>query len=335
MLRPSLLLAALAVLLAPGAAAQPADDAPGLLVMAHGGDPAWNASVEDALAPLRDRYPVSLAFGMADPASLGAGLGELADQGAERVAIVRLFLDGRSFLHQTEYFLGLREDPPAQFILHGAHGAPAAHGAAAAHGAGGHGDHAAAGHGSGHGVAPSPRAAADHGAVATPRPVDHDLALALSLDGLMQADEVAEILAARAAGISETPAEESVLVLAHGTGDDVENARWIAAMERLTGDLRDGGYHAVRVETLREDWPEPRAAAERAIRSFVRAETEAGRRVLVVPFRLSGFGPYRAVLDGLDYTASEAGILPHAAVTAWVDREYRALLEREGWAPTP
>jgi hypothetical protein len=331
MLRPSLLLAALAVLLAPSAAAQPADDAPGLLVMAHGGDPAWNASVEDALAPLRQRYPVALAFGMADPASLGAGLGELAERGAERVAIVRLFLDGRSFLHQTEYFLGLRDDPPAQFILHGAHGAPAGHGAAGGHAAAGHGS----GHGSEHGAAADHGSAADHSAAATPQPVDHDLALALSLDGLMQADEVSQILASRAEAISESPAEESVLVLAHGTGDDVENARWIAAMERLTGDLRADGYHAVRVETLREDWPEPRAAAERAIRGFVQAETEAGRRVLVVPFRLSGFGPYRTVLDGLDYTASEAGILPHAAVTAWVDREYRALLEREGWTPTP
>ena len=318
-----LLLAALALVLATGATAQPAD-APGLLVMAHGGDPAWNTSVEDALAPLRDRYPLSLAFGMADPASLGAGIEELAEQGAERAAVVRLFLDGRSFLHQTEYFLGLREDPPAVFVLHGAHGAPAGHGAAG-HGGG----HATAGHGAGQGAAAGHDGA--HAAAATPQPVAHDLALALSPDGLMQADEVADILAARAEAISQSPAEESVLVLAHGTGDDVENARWIAAMERLTGGLRADGYHAVRVETLREDWPEPRAAAERAIRGFVTAETEAGRRVLVVPFRLSGFGPYRAVLDGLDYTASEAGILPHAAVTDWVEREYRAVLAREGW----
>ncbi|WP_143537715.1 hypothetical protein [Rubrivirga marina] len=320
------LLVALLALLMPSAMAQSADT-PGLLVMAHGGDPAWNASVEDALAPLRELYPVALAFGMADPASLGAGLGELADQGAERVAIVRLFLDGRSFLHQTEYFLGLRDDPPAQFVLHGAHGAPAGRGAGSGHGA--TRGHAQAGHGSGH--------AAGHGAAsATPEPVAHGLDLALSLDGLMKADEVALILAARAEAISQSPSEESVLVLAHGTGDDVENARWIAAMERLTGDLRADGYHAVRVETLREDWPEPRAAAERAIRGYVEAETEAGRRVLVVPFRLSGFGPYRDVLEGLDYTASEAGILPHAAVTDWVDREYRALVARAGWAsPTP
>lgn len=286
------------------AAAQPAQPAPasppGLLVMAHGGTPAWNAAVEAAVAPLRARYRVAVAYGMADPGSLGEGLEALARQGAERVAVVRLFLDGRSFLHQTEYFLGLRPDPPAQFILHGDHGQ----------------------HGSGHG------SQHDGG---TPAPVAHGLELALSAEGLMQAEEVGAILAARAEALSEAPAEESVLVLAHGTGDDRENARWIAAIEHLSGGLRALGFHAVRVETLREDWPEPRAAAERAIRSFVAAEAEAGRRVLVVPFRLAGFGPYREVLDGLSYRAAEAGILPHEAVTAWIERTYLAVAARKGW----
>lgn len=299
---PKPLLLLLALLLALPAAARPdTTGAPGLLVMAHGGDPAWNDAVEAAVAPLRERYPVAVAFGMAEPASLGAALDDLAAQGAERVAVVRLFLDGRSFLHQTEYFLGLRPDPPARFVLHG----------------GGHGGHGAHG-------------GMDHG---TPQPVAHGLALGLSQDGLMQAPEVAPILAARAEALSEDPAGESVLVLAHGTGDDVENARWVAAMEHLSGDLRALGFHSVRVETLREDWPEPREAAERAIRAFVAAEAEDGREVLVLPFRLFGFGPYEEVLDGLTYRAADAGILPHPAVTAWIEREYRAVLDREGWAP--
>lgn len=309
---PKLLLLLTALLIALPAAAQPATtDALGLLVMAHGGGPAWDAAVEAAVAPLRERYPVTIAFGMAEPSSLGAALDDLAAQGAERVAIVRLFLDGRSFLHQTEYFLGLRPDAPERFILHGAHG-------------GGHGSHGAH---EGHGA---------HDSHGTPQPVAHGLELALSLDGLMQATEVAEILAARAESLSENPAEESVLMLAHGTGDDVENARWIAAMERLSGDLRALGFHSVRVETLREDWPESRDASERAVRSFVAAEAGDGRDVLVVPFRLFGFGPYADVLDGLTYRAADAGILPHPAVTAWIEREYRAVLDREGWAaPTP
>ncbi len=273
---------------------------PGLLVMAHGGDAAWNAAVEAAVAPLRQRYPVALAFGMADPATLGQALDTLEARGAGQVAVVRLFMDGGSFLHQTEYFLGLRPDPPAEFVLHS-----------------GHGNH----HGSSH---------------RAPAPPARNLEIALSPDGLMQAEEVADILAARARHLSKAPAREAVLVLAHGTGDEVENARWIVAMERLSGPLRSAGFHSVRVETLREDWPDRRADAERRIRAFVEAEAEGGRTVLVVPFRLFGFGPYHEVLDGLNFRAADTGLLPHDAITGWLDAQYRAAATRQGWTvPSP
>lgn len=336
---------------APAAPAAPDTTAPGLLLMAHGGGPEWNAAVEAAVAPLRGKYPVAIAFGMADPNTLGDALDALRQQGARRVAVVRLFLDGRSFLHQTEYFLGLRADPPERFLLH-SHGSPAAddqgghHGPAASthaantHAASTHGSHHGpaaahdASHGAHHAATSGDDHAGHHGSAATdaqPQPLRHDLTLALSHDGLMQAKEVAAILATRAGALSREPAAESVLVLAHGTGDDVENARWITAMEHLSGAVRALGFHSVRAETLREDWPDRRVDAERRIRSFVEAETEDGRSVLVVPFRLAGFGPYREVLDGLDYRAADAGLLPHEAVTDWIAAQYRSIVAREGW----
>ncbi len=286
------LLLALTFASSPAPVVAPAPDTtgtPGLLVMAHGGDAAWNASVEAAVAPLRRRYPVAVAFGMADPRTLDQALDSLAAHGVERVAVVRLFLDGRSFLHQTEFLLGLRPDPPAEPLLHGPH------------------------HAGGHGPASEALA-----------PLPHGMAVALSPEGLMQAEEVGAILAARARAVSDDPARESVLVLAHGAGDDTEDARWIAAVEHLSGSLRDG-FHSVRIETLREDWPARRPDAERRIRAFVEAEVGEGRTVLVVPFRLAGFGPYHAVLDGLSYRANETGLLPHEAVTTWIERQYRAL----------
>lgn len=305
-----LLVATLALGLASWASAQtPTSPLPGLLVMAHGGDAAWDAAVEEAVAPLRTRYPTAIAFGMAYPALLQRGLDELAAQGVERVAVVRLFIDGRSFLHQTEYLFGLRDDPPPYFILHH-------HGPAVPHGHG---------HGAGHG--------GHHG---TPAPLVHDLEIAMSQDGLMQAEELAAVLASRAREVSIDPANESVLLLAHGPGDDVYNARWIVAMERMAGAIRELGFHSVRAETLREDWPEPRAFAERTIRAFVTAETEAGRDVIVVPFRVQGFGPYHRVLAGLTYRPAKAGLLPHEAITAWIEREYHAIVERMGWyTPVP
>ena len=48
-----------------GAYASESPDAFGVLVMAHGGSPEWNRSVESAVEPLRSRCKIEIAFGMA------------------------------------------------------------------------------------------------------------------------------------------------------------------------------------------------------------------------------------------------------------------------------
>jgi peroxiredoxin len=70
--------------------------------------------------------------------------------------------------------------------------------------------------------------------------------------------------------------------------------------------------------TLREDWPEKRAVAEREIRAFVSRARAEGGRAIVVPFRVQGFGPYARVLAGLEYAADGRGLLPHPAVAEWI-----------------
>ena len=98
-------------------AAEATGDSLGVLVMAHGGGAEWNKQVDASLAGLRDRLPVSLAFGMANPQTLQASLDSLRDHGASTVAVVRLFISGDAFLHQTEFLFGLRSDPPEQAIM--------------------------------------------------------------------------------------------------------------------------------------------------------------------------------------------------------------------------
>ena len=104
-------------LLAREQAAEPTGDTLGVLVMAHGGGADWNKQVDASIAGLRDRLPVSLAFGMANPQTLQASLDSLRDHGASTVAVVRLFISGDAFLHQTEFLFGLRSDPPEQAIM--------------------------------------------------------------------------------------------------------------------------------------------------------------------------------------------------------------------------
>ena len=79
------------------------------------------------------------------------------------------------------------------------------------------------------------------------------------------------------------------------------------------------------METLREDWPDQRDAAERRIRSFVDEASSDGGRAIVVPYRVQGFGPYTKVLEGLRYASDGQGLVPSPQVRVWVRRQAEAL----------
>ncbi|MGE0159163.1 MAG: hypothetical protein AB7T31_07085 [Gemmatimonadales bacterium] len=275
----------------------------GVLVMAHGGTPEWDAAIAEAVAPLARERPTAIAYGMADPATLSGALDSLRADGVERVAVVRMFVSGASFLDQTEYLLGLSDVPPAFFIpSHGPH-------------AGGPG---------GDGAAPG----------GPPPAIAHGLRVATHLHGMVDAEETQRIFADRALALSRDPARESVLLIAHGMGDPEENDELLAAMGGIEREVAKTAFHSVRSATLREDWPPARQVAEREIRAFVEGENQAGRRVLVLPVRLSGFGPYAEVLAGLEYTAGEA-LLPHADASRWLRRAADSIARAEGWVGAP
>lgn len=255
---------------------------PGILVMAHGGGEEWNGRVDDAVQPLRDRVPVSLALGMANPTTMQAALDSLADEGVNTVAVVRLFVSGASFLHPTEFLLGLRPDPPE-------------------------------------------RAMVGHRMVSGTEldPLMNGSRILLEMEGLGGSQQAARILVDRAATAGIPPAESGVLLLAHGMGDEGEDRQVLRSMEDAARALRADGYAAVHVGTLREDWAGAREEAEARIRALVAGMGERHRHVLVIPYRVSGFGPYADVLEGLEYTATE-GFLPHPLITDWIEAKATA-----------
>ncbi len=279
----------------------------GVLVMAHGGDAAWNRVVERTVEPLRSRWPIEIAWGMADPDAMEQALDRLAGMGVRDVAVVRLFVSGESFLERTKQILGL---------------APLPEGASHA------GPEATDSHDTNHARQRRDDPMRHH--FKPVRRVRFDGVVRLSEQGLADWPLVGRILADRVAALSSDPSRESVLVIAHGPGDDAENARWLSAMEaRLEAVRRLGPFREVRCETLREDWPDKRAAAEARIRAFVAERTDAGERVLVVPFRVAGFGPYAEVLSGLSYVADGRGLCPHPLVTRWLAEQAEALFEEQ------
>lgn len=287
----------------------------GVMVMAHGGDAAWNETVKRTVAPLKDKYPTEIAYGMADTATMRDAVQRLEAQGVEEIAVVRMFISGESFLGATRYILGLQSEPPQ--MDHAAHGTHAGHGhQEPAHGAAADAD---AGH--------DKPSSAHH--MSAPEPIESKARFLLSRDGVAESELIDDILVDRVQSLSSQPANESVLILAHGPGDDAENARWLANMERRVGRIRQiGPFREVRCETLREDWPDKRAEAEQRIRSFVEEHGRDGR-VIVVPFRVSGFGPYRKVLEGLEYVADEQGFCPHPNMTRWLEQTAAACFAQD------
>ena len=294
--------------------AQQVDDT-GVLIMAHGGTAEWNRGVLDTLAPLHTQHTLEVAFGMADAVSIQEAVARLEARGARRIAVVRLFISGESWYERTAQILGLQEGAPARTATmtdHSQHVAVAAADLHATHGA------------------TDPHAG--HGAAATmPHRmefwrIDSQSRFALSQSGLAEALQMSEVLVTRARSLSQNPAMEDVLILAHGPDTEEENARWLAFIDARAQAVRDTlPFARVQVATLREDWKDKRAEAEQQIRTFVTESSANGRTALVIPYRVQGFGPYAEVLQGLDYRADHTGLIPHPGVTQWVAEQIALL----------
>lgn len=303
MLKPTLFtptLMALSLAWSLSTSAQEANDL-GVLVMAHGGSPEWNQGVLDTVAPLADEHTLEVAFGMADAVSMQEAVARLEERGADRIAVVRLFISGESWYERTEQILGMKE------------GAPAREEAA------GHAEHTAADEHAGHAMP-----AMGHSMEFWQ--IDTDATFALSKPGLAEAQEMGDVLLARATALSNNPSQEDVLILAHGPGDDAENERWLAYIDARAEVVRAARqFRSVKVATLREDWEEKRVAAEQEVRAFVANSSATGGRAIVIPYRVHGFGPYADVLEGLDYVADEMGLIPHEGVTRWISAQIEEL----------
>lgn len=264
----------------------------GVLVMAHGGDAAWNRTVLDAVGLLQEQLPVAVALGMAERTSLQAAVTELETAGVQRAVVVRLFISGASFRAQTEYLLDLSDDAPSFFMGH---------------------------------EGPEP-----------PERLARTLDVTISEAGLVDSPLVGQILSERVAALSIEPARETVLILAHGMGQESDNDALLRAMESRAETVRAAApYQRVIVETLREDWQDPREQAEARIRALLLEVARAGDCVIVVPLRVSGFGDYAEVLEGLEYAADGRGLLPHPLMSEWIRQTVEQAVSRAGWGAAP
>lgn len=159
----------------------------------------------------------------------------------------------------------------------------------------------------------------DHGAEFPPQV--RTAALFSTFGGYEQNPAIAQVLHKRIAEMSKDPANETVLLIAHGEGTDEGNNQWLAVMnqniERLRQDPHCAKLKAIKALTVREDWPKEREQAVAAARAAVEEGGKQGR-VLVIANRLYGSGPYKKMLQGLTYEINEKGLVD-PVLTRWLE----------------
>ncbi len=92
----------------------------GVLILAHGmhkehgsGVSPWEAAVLEAVKPLKDKYPLEVAFGMAEPDTIKDAVRRLEEKGISEVVAVPLFISSHSpIIGNSRYILGLQEELP-------------------------------------------------------------------------------------------------------------------------------------------------------------------------------------------------------------------------------
>ncbi len=147
------------------------------------------------------------------------------------------------------------------------------------------------------------------------------------LPALDDADELADVLSARARALAEDPSTQALFLVGHGPNSAEDHARW---MENLRGVAErvaaTSPFVDVKVGLVRDDAPAPvRAEAVRAARETIDLQRRlTGRPVVVVPVLISEGRVSRekipADLAGLDITYDGIPLLPHEGLARWIER---------------
>jgi sirohydrochlorin ferrochelatase len=287
----------------------------GVILLAHGSDYHWNETMREAIRPLEARYPVEYVFSMADQPLIERAVRRLEKRGAKAAVVVRVFGQESSFKAEVERMIGADVEGAGAGKAdgHGAHhDGSHEHGGHGRHGSHGHGDH-------GHGEA-----------AAVPPPRIRSVLPIATVGGVESHPLFAAALLDRARELSRDPRKETIILTAHGTGEDARNKQWLELLSRLAEQMKaaqsksgSAPFRDIRFVTWREDWPDKRGAWINAARDMVEEAGADGGRALVIPARTNGRGPERTFLAGMQFDLGE-GFAPHPLFLRWFEEQVEA-----------
>jgi sirohydrochlorin cobaltochelatase len=302
----------------------------GVLILAHGGKhSSWDEAVKNATETLKKDYIIEVAFGMANPTSMQAGIDKLENQGVTKIVVVPLFISSYSpIIRQNEYLLGLRDtlaDPP-MLMMH---------------------------HGSGN---MAMKEKDKHNSMNSMNSMEKDNPHSMSkpkkkmelkplifkskiiLTKPLDAHSlVAEIIFDRISELSTNPTNETILIVAHGPNDEKDNKNWIKTIDSLADQIRTiqsekgSKFKQIFGLTVRDDAnPAVYEQAKEQLRTLVSQSGKDGE-VIVIPLLLSQGGVearYVKRLEGLKYKWSGKTLLPHPNITKFIQVSVENVLKK-------
>jgi len=148
-------------------------------------------------------------------------------------------------------------------------------------------------------------------------------ALLVTVGGLERDPLVAEVMLERAKALSQNPAKETIIILAHGTDNEERNQHWLDNLAFLADEMRKNGgsaFRDIRFDTWREDWADKREEAVERIRDMIEEAGRDGGTAIVVPGRTTGQGHGEKYFEGLSYRYA-TGFSPHPNFIKWVEQQ--------------
>ena len=283
----------------------------GVVALAHGANWFWNRDIEQALKSIGERHKLAYAFSMADPPVVERAVRKLEHQDVRAIVVVRAFGMAASFLPTVERMLGADVE--------------SGHGSHTGHAMGGH-DMGMMHHGN-----------AEHASLAAPPRIRSVLPM-VTVGGVEDDALFAKALLSNARSVSRQPSTETVILVAHGQGEDAANQQWIDLLDSLAAQIRaDGGdqFRAIRYATWREDWPDKNKVAVEQVRAMIEDAQRDGGRALIVPARINGRGAADRFLPGLEFGWSQ-GFAQTPYFAQWFEQEItRGVGKLEHRATTP
>lgn len=286
----------------------------GVLVMAHGGSPVWEASVINAVAPLKQQHIIEIAFGMADPMTLQPAINKLEAQGVTTIIVVPLFISSHSpILRQTEYLFGFRKQLADEPLIMN-HGTSSDN--SMSRGSHSHGSSVPTYLGEENTIA-TLDPLVFHSKIIITKPLDADTLVAKTLyDNIQQ--------------FSKTPEKETVILVAHGPNSDEDNKGWLKNLDSLAKQIqarqireKGVGFKNILFATVRDDANRKiYNEAKKQLRAMVENSNKEGVTI-IVPVVLATGGIEKGIqkrLKGLNYVWVNRALLPHENITKFIEK---------------